>query len=306
MFSLGTDPAATRSSAKAATLCLFFLTVFLAVGASAKNTVSLSERESLVFPVWEQMFDEHGFLTLDKAAPLDQARFSVSGLNRAEFLQENLSGGTITDMSALLPGESPGEDIIFNGPVSLDHDLGNAAVAFNSGQFGTEQVFATVERTATGKDTTIEVELFQYPVSLRAGEPWSLAAERLDGDIKAVVRFSDNVVTSVEIMRYDEGAFMTVEHLKGDSGGCGTGKTIAFCSGLEPFSVANELTEVWDDQYEPMQPINPHERIEIGIDTLAISPGLSFESLIIRTPEDLVLSRTALTLVDTATADELE
>jgi hypothetical protein len=282
-------------------------TLLVAVGSITSAVAGPKGNDSLVFPVWEQMFDQYGFLTLDQAAPLDQERFSPSGLSRAEFLQENFSGGTITDMTALLPGEGLNGDVVFNGPVGLDHDLGNAAVAFAAGKHGTEQVFATVERASANAATTIEFELLQYPVSLGAGEPWSLRAEHLEGDIKAVMRFQGNDLSGMHLMRYSQGGYELVEKLKvSNDGSCGSGSAVAFCTGLAPFSLSSEVKQVWDADYAPMQPISALERIEIGIDTLALSPGISFESLIIRTPQDLVLSRTALTLVESAVIDEHE
>lgn len=308
MYKLGsrTATALPHSPAKVS-LRRILIVVLIAIGLAPIALAGPKNSTALVFPVWDRLFDQHGFLTLDQAAPHDQQRFSAAGLNRAEFLQENFSGGKITDMTALLPGETLNGDVIFNGPVGLDHDLGNAAVAFSVGKHGTEQVYATVERAAGTGETVIEFELLQYPVSLGAGSPWPLRGERLEGDLKAVMRFRENSLTGMHLMRFGQEDYELIEKVSvSGTGTCRNGSAVAFCTGLKPFSIASELTQVWDEDLASMKPISAQERVEIGINTLALSPGLSFESLIIRTPQDLVLSRTALSLADSSVIDENE
>lgn len=261
----------------------------LAVAVLAVGTVTqpVAHAGSLNMPDWEGLFDSTGA----------RVGHSTPGLSQVEFIHDNISAGIAVDMSALLPGEKFGSQVLFNGLVAPAHDLGNAAVAFSGGKTNTRAVYATVERLSVGEPTYIEFEFLQYPVSYADGAPWSLDGQRLEGDLKAVMHFGEAGLASVDLMQFDGAKYRHLERVSSISAsGCGGGDSFSFCTGLSPFAVSGAGFDVWDENDQVIDRISADERVELGIDTRSLAKGLSYDSVIIRTPQDLALRRSGLNL----------
>ncbi len=99
------------------------------------DTQSAVEREDkLSMPEWEKIINPGGTLKDDVNA---HGMFGSNGIPdyidlyrgvEAEFIQENISDGVATDMSALLTGARLTDEVLYNGAVRREHDLGNAYV----------------------------------------------------------------------------------------------------------------------------------------------------------------------------------
>lgn len=263
-----------------------------------RNELTPGLEDKLSMPEWEKIINPGG--TLKDEVDAD-GMFGSNGLPdfidlyhgvEAEFIQENISNGVATDMSALLIGSKLEDEVLYNGAVRAEHDLGNAYVLATVGEDGHLRIYAGVERLITSVGTFIEFEFNQNRVHLSSGSPWPLNGERRDGDVLVRMIFSDRVLQSVQLEQWQQGAFRFLDTGGGISGeSCMEMKALMYCVGVPPIQHPEEGFEVWDEDNNSMDPVLADDFVEIGIDVdLLAGPQSDITSVLFRTPEDIALN----------------
>ncbi|MFC1719939.1 hypothetical protein ACFL00_02215 [Pseudomonadota bacterium] len=255
-------------------------------------------KDKLEMPEWDKIFVPGGDFRDDVN---EKGMIGSNGLPdfmdlydglAAAFEQENISNGVATDMSALLIGRDLKDEVLYNGAVRAEHDLGNAyLLASISSIDGHLRLYAGVERLVSDAGTFIEFEFNQNRVGLSSGSPWPLVGERKNGDLLARLVFSDRVLQSLELDQWDQGAFRFVATSSGLSGNsCAQTTGFMYCVGPPPMQHPEKGFEVWDENYQTLEPTYADDFAEVGIDVdLLIGSQVDISSVLFRTPEDIVL-----------------
>lgn len=251
----------------------------------------------LELPAWQDLFNENG-------TPKDKV--GRNGLRRANgipdfvdlydgieatFLDEVISNGVATDMSAYLDHENLSEQVLYNGLVNPTHDLGYSwFMAARDGEGGLNH-FAAVERLARPGKTFVEFEFNQEAIRIGSGNPWwPLLGARSIGDISVLMDFSGGLLKSVNIREWNGDQYEQVIALPGiGSAGCHRQSYIIYCL-RKPFVKMVER-QVWTENFEIVKPTPPEQFVELGISTSRLLQSrASYGGLAIRTPEDIVLT----------------
>jgi len=260
---------------------------------------SLREREDkLTMPEWDKIINPDGFFKDEVNA---KGMFGSNGIPDyidlyhgvdADFIQDNISNGVATDMSALLPGPRLQDEVLYNGAVRPEHDLGNAYVLATVGSDNHLRLYAGVERLVSDAVTFIEFEFNQNPVRIGSGSPWPLIGSRVDGDLLVRMVFANRVLQSVELEQWRQGTFEVQKTGAGIAGNsCLQKRDFMYCTGLPPIRHAEEGFEVWDEDYNPVDPTRPDNFVEVGIDVdLLIDQQADITSVLLRTPEDIAMN----------------
>jgi hypothetical protein len=260
-------------------------------GLAKPSGIDKSEAPKFAMPDWPRIFNADGSLKdeLDRSGrkkPDGVLDFIdlYDGLS-ARFTREVLSNGVATDMSALLGNEVLSNQILYNGPVSPAHDLGNTWTMTAHSPEGGLRLFAAVERLTSGRSTFIEFEFNQIPVQLGSGTPWwQLQGERSDDDLLVTMTFSAGKLESVEVAFWADTGFEAIQDLPGIwRSGCVERSFIIYCVGppqMDP--PTGEGFEVWDENFVLL--------VELALDIYEIySKHVGFAGFIVRTPQDVAL-----------------
>jgi hypothetical protein len=210
----------------------------------------------------------------------------------ADFFQDNISDGVATDMSALLPGPRLQDEVLFNGAVRPEHDLGNAYVLATVGTDNHLRLYAGVERLLTDAATYIEFEFNQNPVRIGEGAPWPVLGNRVNGDLLVRMAFANQALQSVQLEQWGQGGFSLVKSGAGvANGNCQQMPELMYCSGPPPIRYPEKGVEVWDDDYMQIEPTPPDNFVEVGIDVdMLLGPRADITSVLFRTPEDIAMN----------------
>lgn len=260
---------------------------------------SAREREDeLSMPEWEKIINPGGTLKDDVN------KHGMFGSNHipdfidlyrgveAEFIQENISDGIATDMSALMIGPKLADEVLYNGAVRREHDLGNAYVLATIGADNHLRLYAAVERLVTDAGTFIEFEFNQNRVHIGSGSPWPIIGERKEGDILVRMIFSNRALQSVQLEQWQQGGFEFISTGAGISGDtCQQKREFMYCVGFPPIRHPVEGFEVWDENKNVLEPTFADDFVEVGIDIdLLVGPQVDITSVLFRTPEDIAMN----------------
>ena len=260
---------------------------------------SAHEREDkLSMPEWEKIINPDGTLKDDVN---EDGMFGSNGIPDyidlyrgidADFIQDNISNGLATDMSALLPGPRLEDEVLYNGAVRPEHDLGNAYVLATIGADNHLRVYAGIERLATDAVTYIEIELNQNPVRIGEGAPWPIVGYRVEGDLLVRMVFANQALQSVQLEQWRQGGFSFIQTDAGIAGdACRQKREFMYCIGLPPIQQPVEEIEVWDEDSNYVDPTLPNSFVELGIDIdLLLGPQTDITSVLFRTPEDIAMN----------------
>ena len=196
-------------------------------------------------------------------------------------------------MSAFLEEEALSDSILFNGTVDGAHDLGNTYFLATSNEQGHPQFYLGVERLYISADSFIEFEFNQDQLRLSAGAPWFIEGGRTDGDLLVRMTFTAGSLTSVDLERWEQGAFQVLEFANTSPGdGCTDRGTFVFCVGPTPLEHPAEGFEVWNAAYQIVPATAPDDFVEIGVDIAAlVGAGVNYTGFLIRTAEDVAMNR---------------
>lgn len=256
------------------------------------------QHDELVMPEWEKIILPGGMLRDDVD---EEGMYGSNGLPdfidlyngvEAEFIQENISNGVATDMSALLIGRKLSEEVLYNGAVRAEHDLGNGYVLATIGKDNHLRIYAGVERLITDAGTFVEFEFNQNRVRLSSGSPWPIVGERQQGDLLVRMIFSGRVLQSVQVEQWDQGGFRFLDTGRGISGeACMQTPKFMYCVGRPPILHPVDGFEVWDEDNIPLDPVLADDFVEVGIDVDRLAgPQTHFTSVLFRTPEDIAMN----------------
>ncbi len=300
-------------------LSAFFVLSFLYLG---PWTAEPARAAGLLLPDWAAVFHADGSLKDEVDAAGAPGANGVPdyvdlyhGLD-AVFVQDNLSDGVATDMSALLLGDGLVGDLtvegaedgsepvmtgvadeVYNGVVGAAHDIGNAYLLAEKGPDGELFLFAGVERIAAFTDTYVEIEFNQDNVRVRTGTPWPIHGSHTAGDLRVRLIFTAGLLGAVDFERWildaatGKGAFQRIKKAKGAADGscAGAGAHYVFCLGAPP--IEGGEVELWDGESDPIEYVAPDSFVEVGVNVtrmLGISPD--FTAIQIRTPKDIAIS----------------
>lgn len=260
---------------------------------------SARERDDkLSMPDWDKIINPNGFFKDDVNK---DGMFGSNGIPDyidlyggidADFVQDNISNGVATDMSALLPGPRLQDEVLYNGAVRPEHDLGNGYVLATIGADNHLRLYAGVERLVSDAATYIEIEFNQNPVRLGGGAPWPVIGKRVEGDLLVRLAFANSALQSVSLEQWREGGFKVLKTGAGITGDrCLQQKEFMYCTGLPPIRHSEEGFEVWDEDYNPLDPTPPDNFVEVGLDIdLLLGPQVDITSVLFRTPEDIAMN----------------
>jgi hypothetical protein len=195
-------------------------------------------------------------------------------------------------MSALLPAPRLQDEVLYNGAVRPEHDLGNGYVLATIGTDNHLRLYAGVERLVSDVTTYIEIEFNQNPVRLGGGRPWQVIGNRVDGDLLLRMVFANRALHSVEVEQWGQGHFKVVKSGSGIGGNsCQQTRELMYCTGLPPIRHSEEGFEVWDEDYNPVDPTPPDSFVEVGLDIdLLVGQQVDITSVLFRTPEDIAMN----------------
>jgi hypothetical protein len=216
---------------------------------------------------------------------------SIKDLNGgidAVYLQENISAGVATDMSAL----DPVNGLVFNGAVTSAHDLGNTYAYATRDTMGNLIIAAAVERLTSAENTFVEFEFNQGVVGVTSGTPWPIVGSRTANDLLVRLNFSAGNISSVDLMKWAGSSFITIYSAPAPAQtGCFVvSADCDFCNGSPISGLPATNTDIWDSSYQVVQVPNPNGFAQISINAgNLLGPGAEFTSIVVRTPEDIVL-----------------
>lgn len=263
------------------------------------DTQSAVERkDKLSMPEWDKIINPGGTLKDDVNA---NGMYGSNGIPDyidlyrgvdADFIQENISDGVATDMSALLPGRRLEDEVLYNGAVRREHDLGNAYVLATIGADNHLRLYAGVERLVSDAITYIEIEFNQNPVRLGGGSPWPVIGKREEGDLLVRMVFANRVLLSVGLEQWHQNGFTVLKTGAGIAGeSCLQKREYMYCAGLPPIQHSFDEFEVWDEEYNLLDPTSPDNFVEVGVDIdLLVGPQADITSVLFRTPEDIAMN----------------
>jgi hypothetical protein len=257
------------------------------------------EEEDLAMPEWAKIINPDG-TAID--AVNRRGHYSSNGVPdyadlysafEAGYIEEVISNGIATDMSALLIARDVSDEVLYNGAVSAAHDLGNFLYMLTSSPMGNLRFYFGVERLRTGLPTFIEFELNQLEVRVGSGIPWwHIQGARQDGDLLVRFNLISGNLTSVELAIWHQGAFHVFDSdTRGLGNGCREHFSYIYCVGAPPIDRSHQVIEVWDENYDPVEPTLADSFVELGIDmSRLIGSGAEFSSVYVRTPEDVLFT----------------
>jgi len=211
----------------------------------------------------------------------------------AGYIEEIISNGLATDSSALLIAREVQDEVLYNGAVSAAHDLGNAYYLLALSQTGSLRLYTGIERLRSDLPTFIEFELNQVPVGVDSGIPWwHIKGQRQNGDLLVRFNITAGNLSSVELAVWNESYFHIFESdTQALGNGCREHFSYIYCVGSPPLDRSQQVIEVWDQDYHPLEPVLADSFIELGIDfARMLDSATEFSSLYIRTPEDVVMT----------------
>jgi len=254
--------------------------------------------DKLSMPDWDKIINPNGFFidNVDEDGMIGSNGIPdyidlYRGVD-ADFFQDNISDGIATDMSALLPGPRLEDEVLYNGAVRPEHDLGNAYVLATIGTDNHLRLYAGVERLVTDATTYIEIEFNQNPVSIGQGAPWPVVGSRVAGDLLVRMVFAKQALQSVMLEKWGKDGFSVVQSGTGVvNGSCRQASELMYCTGRPPIRQPDRGSEVWDDDYNQLDPIPPDGFAEVGIDIdMLLGSKADISSVLFRTPEDIAMS----------------
>ena len=259
---------------------------------------AVERKDKLSMPDWDKIINPGGTLKDDVN---EDGMFGSNGIPDyidlyrgvdAEFIQDNISDGLATDMSALLHGPRLEDQVLYNGAVRREHDLGNAYVLAAIGADNHLRLYAGVERLVTDAVTYIEIEFNQNPVRLGGGSPWPVIGERQEGDLLVRMVFANRALQSVGLEQWQQGGFKVLKTGAGITGdSCRQKQELMYCVGLPPIQHSHEGFEIWDEEYNLLDPTLPDNFVEVGVDIdLLVGPQADITSVLFRTPEDIAMN----------------
>ena len=257
------------------------------------------EDEDLSMPAWARIFLPGGNL-LDAVNLKGSYRSDgipdyvelYSGIE-AGYIEDVMSNGIASDSSALLVARDVSNEVLYNGAVRPEHDLGNAFYLLNITPSGHLRIYVGVERLLSDLPTFIEFEFNQSEIRVGSGIPWwEIQGTRQEGDLLVRFNLMGGRLSSVELAVWQDNRYFIFES---DTEGLGTGCrdkfSYLYCMGAPPLDYSQQDIEVWDPDFVPVQPTFPDSFAELGIDLdrLALSTR-QFSGIYIRTPEDVVMA----------------
>jgi hypothetical protein len=259
---------------------------------------AVERKDKLSMPEWDKIINPGGTLKDDVN---EDGMFGSNGIPDyidlyrgvdADFIQDNISNGLATDMSALLPGPRLEDEVLYNGAVRREHDLGNAYVLATIGADNHLRLYAGVERLVSDAVTYIEIEFNQNPVRLGGGSPWPVIGKREEGDLLVRMVFANRALQSVGLEQWHQGGFNVLKTGAGIAGdSCLQKLEFMYCVGLPPIRHSYEEFEVWDEEYNLLDPTSPDNFVEIGVDIdLLVGSQADITSVLFRTPEDIAMN----------------
>lgn len=276
---------------------LIFMTMLLVV-TSVAQPVSAEEP---ALPNWAAIFNANGSLVdaVDAdgnpgANGIPDYRDLYGGID-AIFIQDNISDSVATDMSVRNGADLLSDELVFNGTVDAPNDVGNVYVMASRNQTGGLQIYAGAELlswagTSPSPSTYIDFEFNQDEVRVKSGTPWPIYGNRTDGDLLVRMNFAGGALSSVGIGRWNGNGFVGLSSTAVTQA-CQSAGTYVFCSGdpVVPYPVGGY--DVWDMDGNAVPSVAPDGFVQVGVDVASFpSVSTNFTSIVIRTPNDIVLS----------------
>jgi hypothetical protein len=265
---------------------------------------SVAARESqkddrMSMPDWARIFEPGGALRDSVGRGGVGSRNGIPdyvdlyGALRAEFIQDNISNGQATDMSALLDAVRISDEVLYNGAVSAAHDVGNAYFMADRGPEGQMRLYLGIERLFVPVDSYIEIEFNQVPVRLGSGTNWwDIQGEREDGDLLVRLNFRSGRLADVEFETWQGSAFDLVDEVDRSPGrSCIRETAFVYCEGEPPLGAPAQGVQLWDTNFKPVTPTPPSDFVQVGVDLMRLTgSNQDFSGVLIRTPEDIAIN----------------
>lgn len=212
----------------------------------------------------------------------------------AVYLQDNISAGIATDMTALVGAESLAESVVYNGTVSAAHDLGNGYVYATRDVSNNLVIFAGVERLNSVENTYVEFEFNQDIICVRSGNPWPIYGDRTLNDLLIRMDFTAGMLSSVEFKKWDGSGYALIgsESPPSQEGCFGNGMTdlYAYCNGSPVQGLPPTNADIWDLNFNLVQVPNPDSFVQVSVNIgRLIGSNVDFTSIVMRSPEDISL-----------------
>jgi len=205
----------------------------------------------------------------------------------AIYLQDNISAGIATDMTAL------GADLlVYNNTVAAAHDLGNGYVYARIDASNNLVIFAGVERLKGLEETYVEFEFNQDTVGVRSGNPWPIYGSKTLNDLLVRMEFTAGILSSVAFKRWDGSGYALIgSAIPPASEGCyGTADLYAYCSGSPVQGLPPTNSDIWDVSFKHVEVPGPDSFVQMSVNVGSIiGSNVDFTSIIIWTPEDISL-----------------
>jgi hypothetical protein len=253
--------------------------LFYSVVAIAFSGVAIGSASGQSLLDWASVFNVEGTVK------------SLGGGIDAIYLEDNISAGLATDMTAL-GVDSDGEAKVFNDTVSTVHDLGNGYVYATKDASQRLVIFAGVERLRSSEDTFVEFEFNQDNVCVRSGNPWLIHGARKLNDLLVHMEFTAGNLSLVEFKKWDGSGYTLIgSSVPPAPEGCfGNGMTdlYAYCSGSPVQGLPPTNADIWDLNFIPIQVPNPDSFIQMSVNVNRLLGGnVAFTSVVIWSPEDI-------------------
>ncbi len=210
----------------------------------------------------------------------------------AVYLQDNISAGIATDMTALKGAESLADAVVFNGAVPAAHDLGNGYVYATLDASNNLIIFAGVERLNSTENSYVEFEFNQDVVGVSSGDPWPIHGARMLNDMLVRMDFTAGILSSVEFNRWDGSGYEVIGSVTPPAPeGCGGSADLyACCSGSPVQGLPPTNSDIWDLNFTPVRVPNPDSFVQVSLNVgRLIGSNVDFTSIVMRTPEDISL-----------------
>jgi hypothetical protein len=218
--------------------------------------------------------------------------FDVYGGIDAIFLEDNISAGLATDMSALRGAARLSDSVVYNGTVPSQADLGNAYFFVQRNAQDELLMHAAVERLGVVGDSFVEFEFNRDRVHVASGRPFAFQGGRVSGDVLVHVSLLDGVPTGIEFASWNGADFQLLETVRLTGGqACETaGESLRFCYGPVPEDLPPTNMEVWNGQGVPVEVPSADMLLEVHVNlTRVTGTGHEFSSIQVRSPEDIIL-----------------
>lgn len=226
--------------------------------------------DDLVIPDWAAIFDANcGQLA------------AAAGYDDAVCMPENLSNGVAIDQSILTS-----ENVVDNGTVAGDSDLGRAYALAKRDSAGNRVYYIGVERLNATSSGSVEVRLHQGKVQVREGVPWPIYGAAADGDVSIVLGYNTGALSSVDVSVWSGGGYQAVEGTAVLNCGGAPGKVTA-CASVPP--ITGTQSDLHDAAGNPVT-LAAGAFVGVGVNPAALTAGnAEYSSIQIRTSGDIVL-----------------